>query len=44
VFIGIIAVGLVYVWGKGALEWEYEDGFLFSVFGFRFSVKEEGQR
>ena len=22
VFIGIIAVGLVYVWGKGALEWE----------------------
>jgi NADH-quinone oxidoreductase subunit A len=22
VFIAIIAVGLVYVWGKGALEWE----------------------
>jgi NADH-quinone oxidoreductase subunit A len=22
VFIGILAVGLVYVWGKGALEWE----------------------
>jgi len=22
VFISIIAVGLVYVWGKGALEWE----------------------
>lgn len=22
VFIGIISVGLVYVWGKGALEWE----------------------
>ena len=22
VFVGIIAVGLVYVWGKGALEWE----------------------
>jgi len=22
VFIGILVVGLVYVWGKGALEWE----------------------
>ncbi len=22
VFIGILTVGLVYVWGKGALEWE----------------------
>ena len=22
VFIGILVVGLAYVWGKGALEWE----------------------
>jgi len=22
IFIGILAVGLIYVWGKGALEWE----------------------
>jgi NADH-quinone oxidoreductase subunit A len=22
VFIGVLVVGLVYVWGKGALEWE----------------------
>ena len=24
VFIGIIAVGLVYVWGKGALDWAFD--------------------
>src|SRR3989339_1157285 len=33
VFIGIIAVGLVYVWGKGALEREGFSGFW--VLGFR---------
>ena len=22
VFVGILLIGLIYVWGKGALEWE----------------------